>query len=51
MMNAKKNKKKKDDFGTNYLKTHVHIVISKIVFPHPQLDIKFETHRNVSDNF
>ena len=30
-----------DKFGTKYLKTHLHRVISKIVFPHPQLDIKF----------
>ena len=28
-------------FGSKYLKTHVHRVISKIVFPKPQLDIKF----------
>ena len=28
-------------FGTKYLKTNVHRVILKIVFPHPQLDIKF----------
>ena len=34
-------KKKKTTFGTKYLKTHVHRVISKIVFPKPQLDIKF----------
>ena len=33
--------KKKTTFGTKYLKTHVPSVISKIVFPKPQLDIKF----------
>ena len=33
--------KKKTTFGTKYLKTHVHRVISKIVFPKPKLDIKF----------
>ena len=30
-----------DKFGTKYLKTHVHRVILKLVFPQPQLDIKF----------
>ena len=34
-------RQKKTTFGTKYLKTHVHRVISKIVFPTPQLDIKF----------
>ena len=34
-------KKKKTTFGTKYLKTHVHSVISKIVFLKPQIDIKF----------
>ena len=33
--------KKKTTFGIKYLKTHVHRVISKIVFSKPQLDIKF----------
>ena len=39
---SKKHKirKKKEKFGTQYLKTHGHRVISKMVF-HPQLDIKF----------
>ena len=40
-MNSIKNKKKNYKFGTKYLKTNVHRVISKMVFPHPQLDIKF----------
>ena len=30
-----------EKYGTKYLKTHVHIVISKMVFFHQQLDIKF----------
>ena len=34
-------KRKKTTFGTKYLKTHVHMVFLKTVFPHPQLDIKF----------
>ena len=33
-------REKKGKFGTKYLKTHVHRVIWKMVFPHPQLDIK-----------
>ena len=33
--------RKKDNFWTSYLKTHVNMVISKMVLPHPQLDIKF----------
>ena len=40
-INSTKNKNKSDIFGTKYLKTHLHRVISKMVFPHPQLDIKF----------
>ena len=28
-------------FGTKYFKTHARGVILKLVFPHPQLDIKF----------
>ena len=30
-----------DKFAIKYLKTHLHRVILKIVFPHPQPDIKF----------
>ena len=30
-----------DKFGTEYSKPDVHRVISKMMFPHPQLDIKF----------
>ena len=37
----KKKEIKSDTFGTKYLKSHVNMVISKIVFPKPQLDIKF----------
>ena len=33
--------KKKTTFGTKYLKTHVNMVISKMMLPQPQLDIKF----------
>ena len=33
--------KKISTFGTKYLKSHLNMVISKIVFPKPQLDIKF----------
>ena len=33
--------KKKTTFAKKYLKTHVNRVILKIVFPKPQLDIKF----------
>ena len=40
-VNPIKNKKKKTTFETENLKSHVHRVISKIVLPHPQLDIKF----------
>ena len=43
--------KKNDKFGTKYLKTQVNMVISKIMFPHPQLELNFETHKNVGDNF
>ena len=41
-MNSNKNKKKKDNFWTLYLKTSVNMVILKVVLPHPQRDIKFE---------
>ena len=40
-MNSNKKKKKKDNFSTSYLKTHANMVISKMVLPHPQLDIEF----------
>ena len=36
-----KNRKKKDNFGSKYLKINLHRVILRMVFPHPQLDIKF----------
>ena len=32
---------KKANFWTSYWKTHVNMVISKMVLPKPQLDIKF----------
>ena len=38
-------------FGTKYLKTYVHSVISKMVFPTPNLTSNFETYKNVVDNF
>ena len=33
--------KKSVKFGTKYFKSHVHIIISNVVFAHFQLDIKF----------
>ena len=39
--NTTRNAKKNDKFGTKYLKTDVNIVISKILFLKPQLEIKF----------
>ena len=35
---ARNARKKSDKFGRKYRKTHVHRVISKIVFAQPQLD-------------
>ena len=40
-----KTKRKKITLWTKYLKTHVDRVISKIVFPHPHLDVNFKTHK------
>ena len=34
-------REKKTTFGTKYSKTHVHRVISKMVFSHHHFDIKF----------
>ena len=50
-MNSIKNKKKNDKFGTKYFKTHVHRVISKIVFPTPNLTSNFETQKTVNDYY
>ena len=35
----------------SYLKTHVNMVISKNVLPHPNLTSNFKTHQNVGGNF
>ena len=37
-------------FGTKYLKTHAHRVISTWYYPNPNLISNFETHRNVCDS-
>ena len=38
-------------FGSLYLKTHVNMVISKMMFSTPNFTSNFETHKNVGYNF